>query len=96
MVLSRANQITTIMDRKETDKEARATKNTKKVWLWVLVAGVILMAIAFWGGFLNHDENFSEADTPSQHETMPMDTAASDTIMDVHPDTIMKSVRGTQ
>lgn len=84
------------MDRKETDQEAKATKNTKKVWLWVLVAGVLLMAIAFWGGFLNHGEHFSESDTPSENATMPADTAASDTSMEVHPDTIMKSVRGTE
>jgi hypothetical protein len=84
------------MDRKETDNEARATKNTKKVWLWVLVAGVLLMIIAFWGGFLNHNENFKESETPSENATMPADTAAYDTTMQVHPDTIMKSVRGTE
>ncbi|WP_159478642.1 hypothetical protein [Dyadobacter sp. 3J3] len=84
------------MDRKETDQEAKATKNTKKVWLWVLVAGVLLMAIAFWGGFFNHGEQFGNSDTPSQHERMPMDTTASDTTMVLNPDTIMKSVRGTE
>lgn len=85
------------MDRKETDQEARATKNTKKVWGWVLGAGIILMAFAFWGGFFNHSENFSEAETPAETKGVaPVDTTASDTTMEVHPDTIMKSVRGTQ
>jgi len=84
------------MDREETDKEARATKNTKNVWKWILGVGIVLMLIAFWGGFLNHDENFQESDTPSENATMPADTAASDTSMEVHPDTIMKSVRGTE
>jgi hypothetical protein len=84
------------MDRGETDKEARATKNTKNVWKWILGVGIVLMAIAFWGGFFNHDNNFSESETPSVNATMPADTAASDTSMEVHPDTIMKSVRGTQ
>jgi hypothetical protein len=84
------------MDRKETDKEARATKNTKNVWKWILGVGIVLMAIAFWGGFLNHDENFGESDTPSESTAMPADTAASDTVMNVHPDTIMESVRGTK
>jgi flagellar basal body-associated protein FliL len=84
------------MDRKETDKEARATKNTKNVWKYILGVGIVLMAIAFWGGFFNHKESFQEAETPSQGTQAPADTAAYDTTMDVHPDTIMKSVRGTQ
>jgi len=84
------------MDRRETDKEAKATKNTKNVWKWILGVGIVLMLIAFWGGFFNHDEHFSEADTPSENATMNADTVASDTSMEVHPDTIMKSVRGTK
>ncbi|SEJ71716.1 hypothetical protein SAMN04487995_6082 [Dyadobacter koreensis] len=84
------------MDRRETDKEAKATKNTKNVWKWILGVGIVLMLIAFWGGFFNHDEHFSEADTPSENATMNSDTVASDTSMEVHPDTIMKSVRGTK
>jgi len=96
MVLKCANQITTIMDRGETDKEARATKNTKNVWKWILGVGIVLMLIAFWGGFLNHDENFQESDTPSEHANAAADTVASDTTMEVHPDSIMRSVRGTK
>ncbi|WP_254561732.1 hypothetical protein [Dyadobacter diqingensis] len=84
------------MDRRETDKEARATKNTKNVWKWIIGIGIVLMVIAFWGGFFNHDNNFSESETPSANATMPADTVASDTAMEVHPDTIMKSVRGTK
>jgi hypothetical protein len=84
------------MDRGETDKEARATKNTKNVWKWILGVGVALMLIAFWGGFFNHDENFSESDNPQQSGIPAADSVASDTTMEIHPDTIMENVRGTQ
>lgn len=83
------------MNRQETDKEAKATKNTKHVWKWILGVGVILMLIAFWGGFFNHDENFNESETPGQ-TTAPADTIASDTVGNVKADTIMQSVRGTK
>jgi hypothetical protein len=83
------------MDNKETDKEARATKNTKNVWKWILGVGVVLMIIAFWGGFFNHNENFQEAETPS--ESVPVtDSAASDTAGRMHSDTMMEHVRGTK
>lgn len=85
------------MNRQETDDEARATKNTKNVWKWVLGVGIVLMLIAFWGGFFNHDENFTEAETPSETNSPAVtDSIASDTTGNVAPDTIMKSVRGTQ
>jgi hypothetical protein len=85
------------MDRQETDKEARATKNTKHVWKWILGVGVVLMLIAFWGGFFNHDENFSESETPAQSNSPAMsDTIATDTVGYVKPDTIMRHVRGTK
>jgi hypothetical protein len=84
------------MDRRETDKEAKATKNTKNVWKWILGVGVVLMLIAFWGGFFNHNENFKESDSPSENSIPATDTVASDTAMEIHPDTIMESVRGTQ
>ena len=96
MVLFQVNQTVTIMDREETDKEARATKNTKKVWKWVIGSGIILMIIAFWGSFFSQDENFSESDRPSAQAIMPADSVASDTLTKVHPDTMMKSVRGTK
>ncbi|KAA0989872.1 hypothetical protein [Dyadobacter aurulentus] len=83
------------MDNKETDKEARATKNTKNVWKWILGVGVVLMIIAFWGGFFNHDENFQESDTPS--ESVPVaDSVASDTMARMRSDTMMENVRGTK
>jgi len=84
------------MDRRETDKEAKATKNTKNVWKWILGVGVVLMLIAFWGGFFNHDENFKESDNPSENSIPAADSVASDTAMEIHTDTIMESVRGTQ
>ncbi|MCE7041781.1 YrdB family protein [Dyadobacter sp. CY312] len=84
------------MNRQETDKEARATKNTKNVWKWILGVGIVLMIIAFWGGFFNHDENFTESETPSETNAPASDTVASDTIGVVKADTIMQSVRGTK
>jgi uncharacterized membrane protein len=83
------------MNSRETDKEARATKNTKNVWKWILGVGILLMAIAFWGGFFNHDENFQEADTPSQ-SAATSDTVATDTAMQMPADTVMEHVRGTE
>jgi hypothetical protein len=84
------------MDRRETDDQARATKNTKNVWKWILGVGIVLMAIAFWGGFFNHDENFKESETPSQTNSAASDTVASDTMGEVRSDTIMENVRKTE
>jgi hypothetical protein len=83
------------MDRRETDKEARATKNTKNVWKWILGVGVVLMLIAFWGGFFNHDEKFRGSDNPSESVPAAADSVASDTTS-VNPDTIMESVRDSK
>jgi len=85
------------MNRQETDDEARATKNTKNVWKWILGVGIALMAIAFWGGFFNHNENFKEAETPSV-STQPAeaDSVASDTVGQLSADTVMRNVRGTK
>lgn len=83
------------MDRRETDKEARATKNTKNVWKWILGVGVVLMLIAFWGGFFNHDEKFRGSDSPSENVPAVADSIASDTTQ-VNSDTIMESVRDSK
>jgi hypothetical protein len=84
------------MDRKETEEETKATKNTKNVWKWILGIGIVLMLIAFWGGFFNHKESFSEAETPSASVGDSTSTMASDTVQELHPDSINKSVRGTE
>jgi flagellar basal body-associated protein FliL len=84
------------MNRQETDKEARATKNTKNVWKWILGVGVVLMIVAFWGGFFNHNENFSESDNSSQNTEVVTDSIASDTTQEVATDTINKGVRDNQ
>jgi len=81
------------MDRRETDDQTRATKNTKNVWKWILGVGIVLMAIAFWGGFFNHDENFKESETPSSQETGAAGAAAADSVAS---DTIMENVRKTE
>ncbi|SKB98778.1 YrdB family protein [Dyadobacter psychrophilus] len=82
------------MDRRETDKEAKATKNTKNVWKWILGVGIVLMAIAFWGGFFNHNENFTEAETPSSQGAEGAGSAAA--ADSVASDTIMENVRKTE
>lgn len=56
--LPRHNQCLTIMNREELDRETRATKKTKYVWVWIIGVGMVLMGIAFWGGFFNHDQSF--------------------------------------
>ncbi len=48
------------MNRKETEDELKSTRNTKDIWKWIVGVGIVLMAIAFWGGYFNHDQNFSE------------------------------------
>ena len=84
------------MNRQDTDDEARATKNTKNVWKWILGVGVILMAIAFWGSFFSQNKNFKESETPSESTQPAMaDSVASDTVGNVNADTIMEHVRGT-
>jgi flagellar basal body-associated protein FliL len=84
------------MDRRETDNEARATKNTKNVWKWILGVGVVLMLIAFWGGFFNHNEKFSESDNASENVPAMADSVASDTASQTNSDTIMESVRDSK
>ncbi|GGB93643.1 hypothetical protein [Dyadobacter sediminis] len=85
------------MDRRETDKETRATKNTKNVWKWILGVGVVLMGIAFWGGFFNHNESFRESEPPSvTNASADSNSVASDTTQELHSDTIMEHVRGTE
>ncbi|MCE6992218.1 hypothetical protein [Dyadobacter sp. CY323] len=85
------------MNSQETDDQARATKKTGNVWKWILGVGVVLMLIAFWGGFFNHDGNFGESDNPSENSAAAIsDSTASDTTMTTDPDTIMEHVRGTE
>ncbi|MCE7066283.1 YrdB family protein [Dyadobacter sp. CY326] len=81
------------MDRKETDDQARGTKNTKNVWKWILGVGILLMAIAFWGGFFNHNENFTESETPSEQNSEASGAATADSVAS---DTIMENVRKTE
>ena len=96
MVSVKAQQHLNTMDRKETEEETKATKNTKNVWKWILGVGALLMAFAFWGGYINHDENFGKAETPSATVRDSASTLNSDTTQQIHPDSINKSVRGTE
>ena len=68
------------MDRKELDKETRATKSTRNVWMWVIGIGIVLFVIAFVGGFFNHDgdvmrNNSVDSETPG---VVPSDTLRGD------------------
>lgn len=81
------------MDRRETERETKATKNTKNVWKWILGVGAVLMLIAFFGGFFNHDKNFEQKETPS---AAVADTVASDSATSLPPDTVYQHVRGTE
>lgn len=82
------------MDREETDKEARSTKNVKNVWKWILGVGIVLILIAFFGGFLNHNGNFKESETPSM--VVPDSVNNNPDTTATNADTVMQSVRGTQ
>jgi hypothetical protein len=84
------------MDRREQEQETKATKNTKNVWKWILGAGIVLMLVAFWGGFFNHEESFSGAGTPSANVKDSALPSAQDTIQQLKSDTINKNVRGTE
>lgn len=64
------------MDRHELDKETKATKKTKNIWKWILGVGIVLFLIAFFGGYLNHDEDFYPGTAPV--EGVQADTSASD------------------
>lgn len=83
------------MNRQETDEEAKATKNTKNVWKWILGVGILLMAIAFWGGFFNHNESFEGSETPSETQSVNKDTIATDSGK-TNADSVMENVRGTK
>jgi peptidoglycan biosynthesis protein MviN/MurJ (putative lipid II flippase) len=64
------------MDRHELDKETKATKKTKNIWKWIVGVGIVLFLIAFFGGYLNHDEDFFPGTAPM--EAVPVDTSATD------------------
>ena len=49
------------------------------------------MAIAFWGGFFNHNENFTESENATETASPNADTIATDS--KTNADTIMESVR---
>lgn len=82
------------MDREETDKEARSTKNLKNVWKWILGIGILLILIAFFGGFFNHNGNFKEAESPSM--AAPDSVNKNPDTTATNADTVMQNVRGTQ
>jgi hypothetical protein len=84
------------MNRQETDREARATKNVKNVWKWIVGVGILLSLIAWVGGFFNHDNNAGQADNPADESTVVTDTVASDTGSTMRSDTVMEHVRGTK
>ncbi|WP_025764678.1 hypothetical protein [Dyadobacter tibetensis] len=82
------------MDRKETDKEARATKNTKNVWKYILGVGIVLMLIAFFGGFFNHDQNFKQEGNSTGIAPDSAYDGEVETRTDA--DTVMENIRGTE
>jgi len=85
------------MNRQETDREARATKNVKHVWKWILGVGIALSLFAWLGGLFNHGGNAGESDTPSEQSSNNSGNASMpDTTMQTEPDTIMEHVRGTE
>ena len=69
------------MDRKEIDKETKATKNTKNILFWIIGIGIVLSLIAFAGGLFNHG-----GDVTPGTETTPgavlSDTVAGDQMSD--------------
>lgn len=84
------------MNRQETDREARATKNVKNVWKWIVGVGIVLSLIAWFGGFFNHDSNIGQADNPADHAAAA-DSVASDTSgTTLRSDTVYEHVRGTE
>ncbi|HEV7348439.1 hypothetical protein [Telluribacter sp.] len=81
------------MDRNELDDETKATKNTansRKIWIWVIGAGVVLSLIGHFGGWWNHNWNMTPSTRPEQ-QVVPSDTARGDVIM--NPDTMATDVR---
>ncbi|PWJ59499.1 hypothetical protein CLV98_102333 [Dyadobacter jejuensis] len=82
------------MNRNETDKEARATKNTKNVWKYILGVGVVLMLIAFFGGYFNHEGNFKESENNTGVAADSSYTGEVEKHTDA--DTIMDNIRGTE
>ncbi|GAB2786002.1 hypothetical protein GCM10027275_33040 [Rhabdobacter roseus] len=64
------------MNRKEIDQEAKATKSTRNVWMWIVGIGIILMIIAFVGGVFNHGGDVTpNSNTPG---AVSSDTVAGD------------------
>jgi hypothetical protein len=67
------------MNRRETDKETKATKKTNDLWLWVVGLGIIMMLIASIGGFFNHDESLMPG-TNVAPGTVMSDTVTGDMV----------------
>lgn len=71
------------MDRREIDKETKATRSTKNILYWIVGIGVGLAIIAFVGGFFNHDTDIiPSSNTPGTvlSDTIPGDMSESDTL----------------
>lgn len=75
------------MNRREIDKETKATKDTRNLWPWIVSLGIILMLVAFIGSFFNHNETL----TPGS-EVAP-GTVLSDTIKGDMVDALPTQVR---
>lgn len=84
------------MNRQETDKEARATKNVKNVWKWIVGVGIVLSLIAWFGGFFNHDRNIIQSDNPADHAAASDSVASDTTGTNMRSDTVYEHVRGTE
>lgn len=68
------------MDRKEIDKETKATKSTKNILYWIVGVGIVLILIAFIGGFFNHNTDVVPGDdVPGR---VLSDTVAGDKMSD--------------
>ena len=69
------------MDRKETDDEARGTKQTGNVLYWILGVGIVLMILAVVYGLTRHEgDTVPKDDTPASQ--VLSDTVAGDGMSD--------------
>ncbi len=72
------------MNRKETENELKSTRNIKGMWKWIIGVGIVLMIIAFWGSYFNHDQNFIEKQNPEsvEKDSVGQKTMARDVVID--------------
>ncbi|MBU1822227.1 MAG: hypothetical protein KKG00_12060 [Bacteroidetes bacterium] len=79
------------MDRRELDKQTKATRSTKNILYWIVGVGLVLIAIAFF--FVNPGGSFKVSNSDSTPGTVLSDTLRGDVSRENMTDTLASDIR---